>query len=492
MHVIRKVLLRLRHDEDGIALVLALTTMSVLALTTTALLMSGVVNQRGSYTSSQAKQAFALAQAGLAYAEGDVYSSADTGVAPPTGTQTLPAQPGGGSGTYWMSVESDGATWTMTGTGTVAGITKTVHTQAYVPSNSSSSSYQLWNYLYADDNSGHATNTCETTLNGGVTVNVPVYVRDNLCINGGAHFTGSSLTVDGNLTVNGGANVGTSSKPIDSVQIGGTPSSSACTNGYNGAVTPGTSYCDGKHASLYSKSVGTNVPTNPGMPTVDFQQAYATQAALTKTGCPAGLFDNDGTLNNSVSSVNLFPYSYYPTPISYDCKVGGNELKWQQTSTSSANGTLTINGTFYFDGSFSLGSGQEIVYKGLGSLYFSGGVSLAGGSELCGIANCTTYWNTSQNAIILVAQCWANSTGTSLISPGCVHVSGGANVQVGVYAVTDYEIDGGGTNMGPVVAKNLEVSGGSQTLIPFNQANMPLGTPQTAHTPSDPPSNWSG
>jgi len=488
----RRLLVRLRHDEEGVALVLALTVMSVLALTTSALLLDAVVNQRGSYSSTQDKQAFNLAQAALAYAEGQVYSAPKTHVAPPTGRQTLPHQPGGGAATFRMSVASDGATWTMSGTGTVDGVTKTVSAQAYVPDDSSSSSYALWNYLYADDTSGQATNTCETTIQGGVTVSVPVYVRDNLCITGGAHFTGSSLTVDGNLTVNGGANVGTASKKIDSVQVGGTPTASACTVGSRSAVTPGTSWCDGTHASLYANLVGASPPSNPGMPVVDFQGDYDTQAAQAQIGCPAGLLDNDGVLDNSVSSANLFPYSYYPTPLSYDCKVGTNELKWQQTSTGSSDGTLTINGTFYVDGSLSLGNGQNVLYNGKGTLYFTGGVTLAGGSSFCGIANCSSYWNTSANAIIVVARCWANSTGSALLSPGCVHIGGGADVQVGVLAETGYQIDGGGSNMGPVVAKNLYITGGSSTLIPFDQNNMPPGTPQTAHTPADPPSHWAG
>ncbi|MGH3025808.1 MAG: hypothetical protein ACRDLR_05140, partial [Gaiellaceae bacterium] len=472
---------------------LALMATSVLAITTTALILSSTANERGAYSSSQGRQAFLLAQTALAYAEGDVYSSGQTGVTPPTGTQDLPAQPGGGSGTYSMSLESDSATWDLSGTGTVGGASKTVYAHAYVPSGNAAASYQLWNYLYADDTSGQSTGSCETTINGGTTVSVPIYVRDNLCINGGASFTGSSLTVDGTLTVNGGGSVGTKKKPIQSVAIGGTPSSSACTNGYNGAVTPGTSYCDGKHASLYASSVSTSVPSNDGMPTVDFQAAYNTQQNTTQTGCPSGLFDNNTTFDNSLSNAatKLFEYQYYPGPLSYDCWVGSNELKWQQTSGSSS-GTLYVNGTFYFDGSMSLGGGQKIVYSGKGTLYFSGSVSISGGSSFCGIANCTANWNTTDNAVILVAQCWANSTGSSLVNSGCIHISGGADAQVGAYATTNYAIDGGASNMGPVVSDTLSVSGGSSTLIPFDQDNMPLGTPETASTPADPPSNWSG
>lgn len=488
---------RLARDEEGIALILALAVMLVLSLTSAALLFSGTTNQRSALVSANQEQAFSLAQTALAYAEGAVYSAAANHTQPPIGSQTLPGQPGGGTATYVTSVGTDGVTWTMTGTGTVGGSTRVVTAQANVPSPVTVTDTGIWNYLYADNNSGHATNTCETTIQGGTTVSVPMLVRDNLCITGGAHFLATQLEVGGNLTVNGGANVGTSSKPVSTVKIAGTPSSTACTNGYSGSTTPGTGNCDGKHASLYSSVVGTNLDLQPAMPTVDFQQHYADQAALTQSGCPAGLFDNDGTRNNSLSAATLtarlFPYSYYPTPLSYDCHVGTNEIKWQQTSTASSNGTLTVNGTFFFDGSISLGSGQQVIYNGQGTLYFTGGATFAGGSQFCGITGCTTSWNPDVNGIIIVANCWANSTGSSLIASGCVDITGGAKVQIGVYVTTNYTIDGGTTNMGPVLADTLTISGGSSTLIPFH--NMPKGTPlntQTSYLPASSPTNWGG
>ncbi len=115
------------------------------------------------------------------------------------------------------------------------------------------------------------------------------------------------------------------------------------------------------------------------MPTVNLAGTYATQKASTQTGCPAGLLDNDGTLNNSVSSVNLVP-----TNSSYDCKVGTNEIKWNGDVGSWTQGTLLVNGKFYFDGSLSLGGGMQVTYTGGGTLYFTGTVTIQGGTSICG------------------------------------------------------------------------------------------------------------
>jgi len=65
--VTRRILQRLIRDEAGVALVLALMVMAVLAGTTAALLLPGTVNQRNSLKSADARQAFALAETALAY-----------------------------------------------------------------------------------------------------------------------------------------------------------------------------------------------------------------------------------------------------------------------------------------------------------------------------------------------------------------------------------------------------------------------------------------
>ena len=495
----RSLVRRVVREEDGIALVMALALILVLSITTAGILLAGTVNQRETYVSNQERQAFAIAQEGLAFAEGMVYAAAQNHGTPPTGTQDLPAQPVG-SGTYYASVAADGVTWTMVGTGTVAGITRTVSAQANVPSAVTTTDPSVWNYLYADSTSL----SCPLSISGGVSVSVPILTRGNLCISGGGHYTGSQLEVGGNFSDTGGSNVGTASSSVAKVKVAG-----SCTVQPNSTytVTPGTSYCNGRQSPLWATAVGTTLDVTPSMPSIGqpsswnpngdgswagLKSVYANEAALAKSGCPANLFDNDSTMNDSLSSSALTS-AMFPSNSSYDCKVGSSEIKWTATGQFCGSGTLYVSGTLVFDGSLSLGCGWKIVYSGQASLWFVGGVTIAGGVDFCGIANCTASWNPDVNGVIVVAGCWANSTGSSLITSSCVHLSGGAKGQFGVYAVTQYTEDGGTVNMGPVLANNISLAGGAATLIPFHE--FPPGTPlntSTSYLPASPPTDWAG
>jgi hypothetical protein len=489
----RHLMRRLRHEESGIALVMALIIMLVLAGTTAAIVVPGQVNQRSALTSADERQAFALAESALAYGEGAVYAAGQTGKSPVVGDHDIGTQPGGGDG-YWSAVVgADGITWTITGTGTVNAVTRRVHAQATDPSSTTVTDSGVWNYVYADA----AGSSCATSMNGSVTISVPIMVRGDLCISGSLNFTGSQLQVGGNLTVSGSAKIGSSTTKITSLQVGiDSTSTSTCQS-----VTPGTGACDGAHSPIYANSVVKGMSVTPQMPCIGQPSSwdsqctgtnngtwaklhtyYDAQAALTKTGCPTNLFDNDTTLNNSDASIS----SVMLGNTDYDCFVGTNEIKWTHSSK-----TLLVNGTFYFDGSLTLSG--TIVYSGQASLYFTGGVSMGNNSSFCGITNCTSSWNPDVNGLIFIAGCWSNSTGSTLIASGCVNLSGGATAQFGVYCTTDYSTAGGSSNMGPVLANTLNLGGSTASLIPFHY--MPPGTPLSTRfvtVPEQPPTNWSG
>ncbi|HEY2776350.1 MAG TPA: hypothetical protein VGI77_00470, partial [Gaiellaceae bacterium] len=476
----RRVLQRLAGEERGVALVLALIIMAALAGTTAALVLPGAVNQRSSLKSADARQAFALAETSLAYGEGAVYAAA--GVIPTT-PQTIVSQPGGGTGTWQAAEVNDGCncTWSITATGTVDGVDRTITAVATDASTTTVTDYSVWNYLYSD-----STSVC-TTVSGGVTVSVPILTRGNVCITGGGHFTGSQLKAGGTLTDTGGSNVGTVGTPVATVEIGGctawntdgtckTTTTTPCTLQPSSTVTVavGTNPCDGKHAPLYATSIGGSLDVTPQMPCIGqptswdpqctgtnagswstLTTAYSAQKALTKTGCPANLFDNDTTLNNSDASISSAMFG----STAYDCKVGTNEIKYTPSGGSCGTGTMVVSGTLYFDGSLSMGCGLKVVYSGQATMYFTGTVTQAGGTQLCGIASCTASWNPATAGIIFIAGCWTNSTGTTLASSKCVYITGGSSGQWGAYATTAYQIDGGSSNMGPVLANSLTIGG---------------------------------
>ena len=478
---------RLSRDERGVALVMALIIMAALAGTTAALVIPGAINQRSSLKSADARQAFALAETALSYGAGAVYAAGQNGHAPATGTQTIPTQSGGGVGTWSASVGADGITWTIYGTGVVDGVTRTVHEQATDPSNTSVTDTGVWNYLYSDA----AGSSCVNSWNGNISITVPLLVRGDLCLSGSITYTGSQLEVGGLLSVTGSAKIGSSGSHISTLKVAGT-----CNN-----VSPGTGVCDGAHSPIYANSVGSSLDVTPQMPCIGqplswdplctgtndgswttLKTTYNNQAALSKSGCPTNLLDNNSTLDNSDASISSVMFGNSD----YDCKVGSNEIKWTHSSH-----TLYVSGVLYFDGSLTISG--SILYTGQASLYFTGGVSMGNNSSFCGIANCTASWNPDVNGIIMVAGCWSNSTGTTLITSSCIGLSGGATAQFGAYCTTNYSTAGNSSNMGPVLANSLSLGGTTASLIPFHY--MPPGTPlnyRIVTTPAQPPINWSG
>ena len=466
---------RLFNREHGSVLVLALLALLVLSLTTAALLTATALNHRSSAISADQKKAFALAEQGLAYAEGRLYTAPTTAesVLVP-GTSVAPSD-GDGMITYSGTLCTPSTTpacspkvWTLYGTGSVNGVSRTVSAQVTIPAVSethttttastvTSSDFTIWHYIYLD------TSGC-TSFTGHLTINVPLYLKGCMNLSGNVSFTGSDLEVGGNLSVSGSSNIGSHSQPISKMNVAGSCSPSPC---------------DGLHDPIWVNVPGVGHTLTPTLtkPTINLPATYASSnpgpalghACQAGSNVPANFFDNDTTLNDSNGNV----YSkIFPSGQSYDCKVGSNEIKWDGVNK------LTVNGTFYFDGSLSMSGNANIVYKGEGTLYFTSSMSFSGTTSLCGITNCTTQWDTGKNVLVLVAGCRNSSGGT--ISSGCVSISGTNTLQVGIYSNTDYSISGTAMNMGPVIATTGSFSGNATQMIPF--ATLPSGAPALTET----------
>jgi len=471
---------RLVQDEQGVALVLALMAMVVLSILTAGLLTVVAVNHRTTLRSTEARKAFGIAEVGLAYAEGNVYGAAAAHSTPTTGETSFSQD--GGTGTYWAAVSGDGVTWTMHGEGTYQGVTRDVSAQANVPGPVTVQDSGVWNYLYADKVTTDG--SCPTTIGGSTTVSVPIYVRGNLCLN--AKFIGSQLGVGGNLTMNNKGAVGASGSPIQTLAVAGT-----C----DGAST-GSGVCSGKASPIYASTVSSTLGIAPGLPPLDLTGMYnnSNPGPAAGHGCPTGtsqpplnFFDNDTTLNLSDGTINLFPST------KYDCVNGSNEIAWDPSTS-----TLTVNGTFYFDGNLVLAGNAHVIYNGSGTIYVTGTINTSGNFSLCAVAGCNSSWNTATTEVVLIAACWANSTGSQLVSLSttgsyCVDYGGGNTMQVGTYCATDYYISGTATNWGPVLANTLTLNGNLSELVPFKV--MPPGTPTntaTSYLPASAPTYWNG
>ena len=472
--MIRRLIGRLAREQDGIALVMAIAAMSILAITTAGVIVAGTANETTAWASTEGRSAFAVAQQALAYGEGYVYAEAAAGNAdniPNDQSTSMDGLPGTATASYSVHTD-DQITWLVTATGQLGtgGPSRTV--SAYVTPSQTITTAQLsiWNYLYEDSNNPNS-------VSGGAVINLPILTGGDFGAAGATTKILNDLEVGHNLTTSGNAQIGSAASPIGKLEVLGT-----CA--VNGPAKPaGTAPCDGSHNLTYAHTVGSTLDSFTGMPTVDFSAAYAAQAALTKTGCPANLFDkntamnNDNSANISSATTGLFGST------DYDCFVGSNELKWNHTTK-----VLTANGTFYFDGTLTAPSGGgTIVYQGEASFYFTGGVTWNSGS-LCGIAGCGSGWDTSKNVLFIVADC------TGQPASGCVSVSSAnTTVQFGVYADGTYKVSGNSGNMAPVICDTFTITGGTDTLVPI--LNFPPGTPAPTTSVSylgTPPTGWAG
>ncbi len=471
--MIRQLIRRFLREQDGIALVMAIAAMSVLAIATTGVIVSATANEETALVSTEGRSAFAVAQEALAYGEGLVYADVANGTDPVNDTPyPLPAQPNSATGTYSVHSDDD-VTWQVTGTGMLGGVTRTVSAYVTPAQTVTTQQFAIWNYLYENSDNPNC-------ISGGAVINMPILTGGNMCLSGSTTKILNNLEVGGNLASSGNAQIGTASSPISKLEVTGT-----CA--VNGPAKPaGTVPCDGAHNLTYATTVGNTLDTTPSMPTVDFAGAYATQAGLTKTGCPANLFDKNTTLNND-NSANISSILFGSTD--YDCFVGPNELRWNHTTKQ-----LYANGTFYFDGTYTSPSVGNIVYSGLASFDFTGGFVFSSSStSLCGISGCGTGWDTKNNVLFVVAQCWQDATGAHLLTNGCVTFSGGTTMQVGVYVTTNYTLSGGSGNMAPVICNTWSISGGSDILRPIQDfpPGTPMPTTSVAYT-GTPPTGWSG
>ena len=180
---------RLASDERGFALVLAIVTMLVLSSLTASVLFSVAENSTSAYRTNQSAKAFALAEEGIAYAEGRLYTATTPGNQ--NNVPHIVVSQDGGSIEYYGTLA--GSTWTLYGKGTYAGITRTVQVQAPQPPPVVTIDTTPWNYFYVEGGP-----TCMTIAGNG-SFNIPLYTHGSVCLNGNAKYTGSDLEIGGSM-----------------------------------------------------------------------------------------------------------------------------------------------------------------------------------------------------------------------------------------------------------------------------------------------------
>jgi Tfp pilus assembly protein PilX len=418
--------------EDGVALVVSLGLSLVLALVSTTAIVYTSDNQRSSHYSKATKTTQALAEGGLHYAYSTLYNSSSPTM--PGAVPSTTVSVNGGTVTYSGTLSGD--TWTLSGvahlpnpTGS-ADLVRSVRGKVTVGSSQQGTSNNaVWNYVYADSLA-----TC-TTLGNSVNVNVPMYVRGNLCLQNSASFTGSTLQVGGTVQLLNSSTIGFSGDKVEQVHIGG-----GCRLGSSG---PFTSPC-GPGQRVYGDVVDAS-PTGLTKPPVDLAGWYQSSQPGPMHGCTSGSFpggfDNDTTMNRSRGTVNLVPSTAYDCTVTSGGQVVGR-IAWNPSTKA-----LTIAGTIFFDGDIEFGNSAQAFYSGRATIYTSGKITMRNSTQVCGAASCGADWNATQNLLAFVAGSSTDATGIS--------VENSTKLQGALYAVNDYSEGNSATVWGPIIARQL-------------------------------------
>jgi Tfp pilus assembly protein PilX len=421
-------------DERGLALPLALVTLTVLAILGASVGVYTVANQEQATRGSSKDNALQLAESALNAGISAVWQLAhpdQQGTYPSTRPATAQLSLAQGSGYYWGVYNSSTSKWTVYGLGVATNPQKSgLTTQDEVSERitvTPGGQNEAWNGLYVSPSG------C-LNMTGGTTITDWLYVAGSLCISGGSSFKGPQLQVTSNLTLQGASFVGASGSPISRLSVGGTTSLSG-----GSAI----------YATTQNKLPDAVTAPNP----LD-ANAYTDANIGPKTSCTTKSgtvpsFDNDTTQNWSNPSVNLTPGG-----VAYSCitKDGSGNTVGQLTWNGAwSGGTLAVKGLIFFDGPLTMTSVGTVTYSGQATIYAST-LSVGGGANLCANSTCNdTTWDPTQNQIdFILGQ--SGVTGYTL--------NGGSHVEAALYTAGDAAISGGGIQTGPVICNNLTLSGG--------------------------------
>jgi hypothetical protein len=466
---------------------MALGIMLVVSIALTATIYFTSATARHANTSNAGQKAYALAEAGVNNAIGQLASHYPN---PTTPGPTTPGDlwvgspspvPYGSGTTQWSGLfDSEMKVWTLTGIGKVknptggSDITRTVTAKVRVTLGPP----PFTRYgLFVDD----AIGPC-TEMNGDNTITVPIYAAGCLSLGGGVTIvepssnpsdpTTVSANVGGQLSVSGSSHVGTDSREINWV---GTK------DGCN--PHPAGVPCGDVAGVIRAESYGTYLPVH--LPAVDADTEYG-KANWSTAACSTGAnpFDSNGVRNNSLGTTDLMGKAYDCTAKDGSNNVVG-QLGWNPSfddPLATPTGdipprTLRLSGTIFVDGDLALAPSDGFQYSGDGTIYVNGVVDLKG--TICGPGSswdakkntCGKTWSPLQGlgALLIVA---TNKNNAYF----AVNFGSQAVVEAGLWAIGNVDGSGGPYLGGSVFVDegfaDITGGGGMQAFI-----NLPAGAP---------------
>jgi len=539
---------RLRNDEHGFALVIALAVTVVFSMTVVTVIESASSNSRSSDMSKNRVSAYALAEAGIANAnallsaknpydphllhpQSPTLSDCANPPANPTGAALLgdTCSPivynlDGGTATVYGQLDASTANWTITSTGQVTRnafaaqpakktLTVTVHIRARA---SQQNVTPAWNYVFVKDTT---TGVCNITLDQTTALTSSVYTEGNLCFKNSASISETNsadpvlLEVRGKLVWLTGSSkgVGQSSplQEITSAKIGGGCSSSLTTAGHT-CVRPPTG-SDYFYVKTGGYSTTADAINSPSLTSTDWDNYYQTSTISRLSPCNSGglastNFDNDTTRNTSLTTAfNLTPATNYTCQTKNSNGFVIGELDWDATNhilsvrgTVFIDGNVTINGTVKYRGVNKYGlhpSGSDGT-DGLGGMmvmYVSGTVSLSNSGIFCGWD--TVHDTAAFNGSACDFSAWTPGTSMFMfIAHGGVTLNQSSYFQGAIYSDGNVSLGQSAQTEGPIITNTITLGQSIQMKPLPGLADLPLGAPGNPNTSGYPeqPSYGSG
>lgn len=535
----------LRRDERGIALVLSLLVMLVLAIALSSLIYYTSANSGSSAYAKARQTALALASAGtnnaLAVLENPanaVYLANDVTSQPLLPVSFVGKSYDGGraewKGTYNPLLE----TWTVTARGVVknptgpsaAPVVQTRTTTVHVTIRQDpGQNVEVWNWVYA----AGVGNPCDVTfLNQGAMYS-SVYVAGNLCLSNQATIQPpASLYVGRKLySMQPNTGVGTKTTPVPYAYVG-----NGCQYQSNGIYYVPCVNDSGTTREPRTNVFATSLTTAPPLPPIFqnlvpphiywderpgrswyqmaspgpyhpcwdvTQRQYGPDGTADSNG-PVPIFDRmtwSSSLNRWVpdDGFNEIPGGDAPfgpfniTPdASYTCRTSRGELSWNNSTH-----TLTVRGVTFIDGDATIQVKNNVVsrYTGQGVIYLGGSFYMSN-SKLCAVpASNDCNWDTSQwdpnlNLLIIATHYQGRQFG---VAPNDGVEVKSSSFQGGFYADKNINLDTASQVQGPLVTQ-ASLTMGNKLASTFPRITiMPVGVPGDPPVPkADPPSGFGG
>ena len=510
-------MLRRLREEEGIALVLALMTMTVMTIVAGTAIFYSTSGQHQSSYSKASDQAYRLAESGINNAMatlGDSQTSAlNSSALQNSEASSSTASYSTGTAKWWGTLNSTTRTWTISGKGVVtnpnpnsAAVTRQISaTMSVTYSYNQPVNAQAWNYIYMTAKGG--ANVCDVTLNQNVHLDAPLYMEGNLCFQNNSSIEEDlispripiTIVVKGKVAwANNGSSIGmASNNTVYAAYIAG-----GCGNSLNSVHTC-KAYPTSGYDPLYVGAGGFSVnPPTISPPVVDWANDgwYANSSpgpaspCTTVSGTPPS-FDGGSAPNNTQQNL-VAPYANGSLPTtqnltpatSYTCKTSIGELSWNATTK-----VMTVKGVIYIDGNVTIGDGGIDEYNGLATLYASGWIKITG--KMCGKRNAGNTdcdfsgWNPNTEMWILAAH-GNDGLGNSFDFPD----SSGDKWQGGVYATNNINLANNGVIEGPIIGGSATFSN-NVTLSPFPViTTVPVGAPgnPNVYAQPNPPGGYTG